>query len=425
MDKQRVVVTGMSCITPIGIGLDSFLENSIKGSSGVRKVDFFNIPDHMSQIAGIIDDFVPESLGTDNSYSGKDRLLLLALETAKKALSHAGLYENNKVSNINLKRAAIYISSAIAQIASMERSFRLQTLDGSQRINNNSNNKNKELANAFLFNSVSGEMQKEFNFLGGNLLIPTGCAGGSDAIVYAMHAIRNNKADIVITGACESPITPLTVSAFSKIGATSMRNNIPKKASSPFDKDRDGFVLSEGAGILILESLEHAQNRKAKVYAELTGVGSVNNCMHMTNIPEDGKAIAHSCVKALEDANLDAKDIDFINAHGSSTPQNDYAETKAFHHIFGDYISKIPVTSIKSQVGHPLSAANAIEIVSSVLSINHNIIPPTINLSSKDEKCNLFVIGNQAYETPIRRILKNSSGFSGIHTSLIIEEFGG
>jgi len=417
MTRHRVVVTGMSLLTPIGLNLSAFWKNSIEGVSGVGLIDWFNIPDHMSKIAGIIRDFQPDSLSTFENPSPLDRALLFAIEATKNALTHANYSD--------LKECSIYLSSAVAQLTQMESTFYVETKKASEPL--------KPLTKAgipnyksFLFNQLTCQLKKHFSFKGRNMLMPTGCAGGLDAIAHAMNAIRQGKAEVVITGATEAPITPLVVAAFSKIGATSTQfNHLPTKASRPFDVKRDGFVLGEGCGILILESYEHALKRNATIYAELTGAGSVNNAFHMTDISPEGKDIAKSCLLAMKDAEIKAEDIDFINAHGSSTPQNDVAETNAYRSIFGSHLDKIPVTSTKSLVGHAFSASNVIEVISTILSIQHNIIPPTINLENQDEKCNLNVVGNTARNASVNCVLKTSSGFSGIHSSLIIQRFKG
>ena len=244
--------------------------------------------------------------------------------------------------------------------------------------------------------------------------------------IAATLLIRSGRASVVLAGATEAPITPLVVAAFGKIAATSTkRNSTPEKASRPFDQARDGFVLAEGAALFVIESLDHAIKRDVPIYGEIIGGGSNNNCFHMTDIPQDGISIARSCQLAIEDARISVQDIDFINAHGSSTQQNDQAEALAFHQIFGSHIHHIPVTSIKSLTGHALSAANGIEIVSSLLTIRDGIIPPTINLENQDPNCNLWVIANRAINKKVRCVLKTSSGFSGLHSSLILKEFQG
>jgi 3-oxoacyl-(acyl-carrier-protein) synthase len=283
----------------------------------------------------------------------------------------------------------------------------------------------RSLLDAFGFNSTAKYLARHFGLGGGYTTVTTGCTGGLDAIGYALEAIRSGVVDVAVTGSTEAPITPLTVAAFGKIGATSLRNAEPQQASRPFDRDRDGFVLAEGCGILVVESLDHAQARGATILAEVAGFGSVNNYYHMTDIPQDGLRIAKSAQLALQDGGITADEIDSINAHGSSTPQNDVAEANAFRYLFGERASTIPVTSTKSQIGHPLSASNSIEVIASVLSLRTGIIPPTINLTQQDPLCPLNVIANVASQQSSHCLLKTSSGFSGIHSSLVLRKYEG
>ncbi len=424
MKKQRVVITGMDAITPIGSDLISFWENSLNGVSGVDTIDFIDIPDNLSQVAGMAKSFMPETLDFYRTTHQNDRAYLLAAAATQGALLHADL----DLSSIDRQqtRTACILSSAVAQIASMERIYCELTDFGSNRLSGDKQLDPRFDYNVFQFHDITAKLSKAFEKFNFHCLLPTGCAGGVDAINYATQAIRNHKADVIITGATEAPITPLVVAAFNKIGATAKHfNHEPSKASRPFDTARNGFVLGEGCGILILEALSHALERGATIHAELIGIGSNNNTYHMTDIPEDGNSIARSCQLALDDANLRADQIDYINAHGSSTRQNDLAESNAFNSIFGTRASKIPVTSIKSQIGHSLAASNAIEIISAVESLKHEIIPPTINLDQQDPAINLNVVNEAEHFPNMNYVLKTSSGFSGIHSSVIIAKYRG
>jgi 3-oxoacyl-(acyl-carrier-protein) synthase len=409
MPNQRVVVTGLGTINPLGKSVPEFWKNCISGSSGVRNISNFfphPIPPHMSQIAGV----APIPFETEQV---QERNLLFTEIAVQEALLDAKLLDTSF-----LKKCGVFIATAIAEIALMEWSF----------------NRHKRgighvgfiplsspyFEESFFFNHVARHIVSKYGLKGGAVTIATGCTGGNDAVGYALHMIREGRVDIAITGATEAPITPLVITAFNKIGATSKRNDQPTKASRPFDVGRDGFVLAEGCGILILESLTHAEARRAPIYAEIRGMGSVNNCYHMTDIPQDGESIAKACQLALKDAKIEPEQVDYINAHGSSTPQNDIAETRAFYRIFGERAGKIPVTSIKSQLGHALSAANSLEVISAILSIRDNIIPPTINLDIQDPACSLRVVANKSLAHEVTTILKTSSGFSGIHSSLVL-----
>lgn len=419
--SRRVVITGMGTVNPNGNSVKEFWENCLKGRSGVRPITAFEIPDNHSQIAGIVDEFEPW-LKVSNLSPHTDRCTAFALKASQEALKSAGVL--GRGDSRNSKRCGVFISTAIAQIMSMEQEFFYQSAGGKRSIEaTDFKGYTRRTLDLFHFNSTAKSLAHQFGFEGGYVTITTGCTGGLDAMGYAIEAIRAGTVDLALTGSTEAPITPLTVAAFSRIGATSMHNVEPEKASRPFDKDRDGFVLAEGCGILVVEALERALARGATILAELVGFGSVNNYYHMTDIPEDGLRIARSAELAMQDAGVTTDDIDSINAHGSSTPQNDVAETNAFWHLFKERTLTIPVTSTKSQIGHPLSASNSIEVVASVMSLGTGFIPPTINLENQDSRCRLNVVGNQARFQPSKCILKTSSGFSGIHSSLIIRKY--
>lgn len=411
MTHSKVVVTGIGTINPLGENVQEFWKNCLVGTSGVRNISgLFSIPEHMSQIAGTTS--VPFNL---NGAKVQERNLLFAEKAVAEAIDDAQLLKTP----LNLKRCGVFISTAIAEIALMEWSFNFHK-KGAGHIDFVSSD-SPYYGESFFFNHVATTIASKYHFQGGAVTIATGCTGGNDAIGYALHRIRSGKVDVAIVGAAEAPITPLVVAAFSKIGATSKRNQEPTQASRPFDRSRDGFVLAEGCGILVLESLAHAQRRGARIYAEVAGFGSVNNCYHMTDIPQEGEAIAAASKLALKDAHTEPAEIDYINAHGSSTPQNDIAECKAFYRVFGSRAREIPVTSIKSQLGHALSAANSLEVIGAVLSLRDRMIPPTINLDSQDPACPLMVVSKQSLKTDINAIIKTSSGFSGIHSSLVLK----
>jgi len=412
MSERRVVVTGIGTINPIGKNVVEFWENCRKGSSGVRNItDLIKIPPHLSQIAGVVP--IPFDKISERA---QQRNLLFAETAVQEALQDANLLGTNFKD-----RCGVFIATAIAEIDLMELSFERNRIN----IANTGfvSPKSSYFGSSFFFNNVAKNIARKYLCQGGSVTISTGCTGGNDAVGYGLHMIRDGKVDIAIVGAVEAPITPLVIAAFGKIRATSSkRNHDPQTASRPFDKDRDGFVLAEGCGILIIENLEHAQKRNAKIYAEIKGTGSVNNCYHMTDIPQDGISISKACLLALKDAKINPDEIDFINAHGSSTPQNDIAECNAFYRIFGNRAKEIPITSIKSQIGHALSAANAIELISVVLSIRDSIIPPTINLESQDPACPLTIVSQRALNKNVTTVLKTSSGFSGIHSSLVLKK---
>jgi 3-oxoacyl-(acyl-carrier-protein) synthase len=418
--NKRVVITGIGTVNPNGNNVPEFWVHCCKGRSGIRPISAFAVPDTYSQIAGIVDDFEPWLEVADLPLN-VDRVTAFALVAAQEALRHAGL--DPAALPGDAARFGVYISTAIAQIASMEKEFYLQSAGGRQSVGIGDGLR-AHAAQWFQFNTTASVLSKRFGFAGGHATMTTGCTGGLDAMGYALDAIRNGVVDVVLTGSTEAPITHLTVAAFGKIGATSKkRNATPTQASRPFERDRDGFVLAEGCGMLVFESLQHALARNAPILAEVGGFASINNCLHMTDIPQDGQSIARSAELALMDARVNVEQVDFINAHGSATPQNDVAESNAFRYLFGERSTRIPVTSIKSQIGHPLSASNSIEVISAVLSLLHSVIPPTINLEHQDPRCQLDVVGNEARDQPVRCVLKTASGFSGIHSSLVLRKY--
>lgn len=425
---RKAVITGIGTVNSIGTNVGEFWSASLAGRSGVRRITEFAIPDTMSQIAGVVDDDwangEPLSASLQSAAGQPDRSLLFALSAAHEALADAGL-DSDAVRAMTPGTTGVYVSTAIAHITTMESEFRRGSREGKQqltRLRSGSAATNSRLGttNPFFFGSTSAEIARAVGIKHGFATMVTGCTGGVDAVGYALQAIRHGGLDLVITGATEAPITPLVVAAFSQINATSLRNDDPIGASRPFDVDRDGFVLAEGCGILVVESLEYALARGARIYAEIRGFGSVNNCFHMTNMPDSGEPIAAASRQAIDDASAHEDEIDFVNLHGSSTPQNDLAEANALRLLFGARASTVPVTSIKSQTGHSLAAANSIELINSVLSIRDGLIPPTINLHRQDPAVGLEVVANTARKTEVNCALKTSSGFGGIHSSLLV-----
>lgn len=421
MNKERVVITGFSAVTPIGSNIEDFWKNNINGASGIQKISDFDIPDGMSKIAGIVKDFNLDDLNlTTDHKNNYDRSCLFALSASYEALKMA----NIKITNNN--NFNVHIASAISNITKMEDVLKNWSDNGKHSIPfKDKSEKDNHLEEWFKFNTVSKILSDYYKFNGEHSVIATGCTGGVDAIGYSFRQIQNKESDLIITGATEAPITPLVVSSFSKINATTKDfNDTPNIASRPFDTDRSGFVLSEGCGIIILESLTHALERNAPIYGEILGFSSTNNAEHMTDIPENGESISIPLQQALLESNLNFSDIDYINLHGSSTPQNDIAETNALKKVFKKQSNNIPVTSIKSQIGHALSASNAIEIVSSIKSLETGIIPPTINVNNQDPQCDLNVITKPNWAPlNIKNIAKISSGFSGIHSSLVFGKY--
>lgn len=305
----------------------------------------------------------------------------------------------------------------------MEEEFALVTDSGKNPINPAL--VRPDLYDAAMFNTPSSELSAKYGLHAVCNTISTGCTAGTDSVGFAMEAIADGEADVMICGASEAPITPITFGAFDTVNVLSVHNAEPSKASRPFDNKRNGFVISEGAGVLICESLEHALNRGARIYAEVVGFGTTCNAYHMTDLPPEGDAMADSITLAMDDAGIMAEDIDYISAHGSSTRQNDVFETSAYKMALGKQAYNIPISSVKSMIGHPLAGANGIELALSSLMFERNMLPPTINQEEADPLCDLNYIPNQAIAKKVDCILKTSSGFSGIHSAMVLKRYKG
>ncbi|MFC1703683.1 beta-ketoacyl-[acyl-carrier-protein] synthase family protein [Candidatus Omnitrophota bacterium] len=420
MSKRRVVVTGLGVVSPNGIGKENVWEGMSQGKSAVKRVDGFDVSLFNTKIAAEVRDFDPFKLGlTHDEVMRMDRYVQFAVVSADMAIKDARL----DFSKIDVTRAGICLANAICGTKYMEEEFSLVTDNGKNPID--PFKVRPDLYDAAMFNTPSSEISARYGLKGICNTISTGCTAGTDSVGFAYEEIQDGNQDLMVTGAAEAPITPITFGAFDVVNVLSARNDEPEKASRPFDASRNGFVLSEGAGILILEELNHALNRGAPIYAEVTGYGSTCNAFHMTDLPADGDAMAKCITLTLKDAGISAADIGHINAHGSSTRMNDVFETNAYKMSLGDYAYKIPTSSLKSMIGHPLAAANAVEMVVSCLIFEKNFLPPTINLENPDPKCDLDYIPNIGRKQKVDTILKTSSGFSGIHSSLILKRWEG
>jgi beta-ketoacyl-acyl-carrier-protein synthase II len=420
MSKRRVVITGIGVISPNGIGKQNAWNAFVSGKSGVQLVDGFDVSLFNTKIAAEVRDFDPFRFGLSHEdVMRMDRYVQFAVVAADMALKDSGL----DFSKEDPTRIGVCLANAICGTKYMEEEFALVTDDGKNPIDPAL--VRPDLYDAAMFNTPSIEISSQYGFKGICNTLSTGCTAGTDSIGFAFEAIQDAEQDIMVSGAAEAPITPVTFGAFDVVNVLSVKNAQPEQASRPFDNKRDGFVLSEGAGILILEELNHALKRNARIYAEVIGFGTSCNAFHMTDLPADGTAMADCITLALKDAGLKPQDIDYINAHGSSTRMNDIFETNAYKMIFGDYAYKLPISSLKSMIGHPLAAANAVELTVCSMIFEKNILPPTINQEEKDPKCDLDYIPNVARAKKVNTILKTSSGFSGIHSSLVLRRFHG
>jgi beta-ketoacyl-acyl-carrier-protein synthase II len=415
MQKRRVVITGLGVISPNGIGKENVWQAMSRGESAVRLVDSFDVSLFNTRIAAEARDFDPFKLGLTHEEAVRmDRYVQFGVVCADMALKDSKL----DLSKEDPERIGVCLANAICGTKYMEEEFALVTDDGKNPID--PAKVRPDLYDAAMFNTPSIEISARYNLNGICNTLSTGCTAGTDSLGFALEAIQDAEQDIMFAGAAEAPITPVTFGAFDVVNVLSCRNDNPQGASRPFDNKRDGFVLSEGAGILILEELNHALRRNCPIYAEVVGFGTSCNAFHMTDLPADGSAMANCINLALKDAGMKPQDIDYINAHGSSTRMNDIFETSAYKMVFGDYAYKLPTSSLKSMIGHPLAAANAVELVVCSMIFEKDILPPTINQEEKDPLCDLDYIPNVARAKKVNTILKTSSGFSGIHSSLIL-----
>ena len=418
--KRRVVVTGVGIIAPNGIGNDACYSAMIKGVSAVRRVTEFDVSLFNTKIAAQVHDFDPIALGlTFEEAVRMDRYVQFAMVAARMALHDSHL----DLGKVDKDRMGVSLANAICGTKYMEEEFALVTDSGRKPINPAI--VRPDLYDAAMFNTPSSEISAKYGLQGVCNTISTGCTAGTDSVGFSFEAITDGDADVMITGASEAPVTPITFGAFDTVNVLSVHNDDPAKASRPFDNKRNGFVISEGAGLLIIEELEHALKRGARIYCEITGFGTTCNAYHMTDLPPEGDAMADSITLAMDDAGIKPQTIDYVNAHGSSTRQNDVFETSAYKMALGAQAYKIPISSVKSMIGHPLAGANGVELALSSMIFERNILPPTINQETPDPQCDLYYIPNEAIQKKVDCILKTSSGFSGIHSAMVLQRYKG
>ncbi len=410
---RRVVVTGLGAITPVGTGVQKFWENLIAGVSGIDIIKRFDpIEAGLTvHIAAEVKDFEPERYFDKKEAQKVSDFIKFAVAASEEAIKDSGLLE----SKYDPYRVGVIIGTGIGGLRDIEEQQKVLMEKGPRRVS-------PFFIPYGISNMASGLVAIRFGFKGPNYCVVSACATGNHAIGDAMRLIQKGDIDVAIAGGCESAITPLGIAGFAVMRALSTRNHEPQKASRPFDKDRDGFVMGEGAGILVLEEYEHAKARGAKIYAELVGYGATDDAYHITAPCADGEG-AYMCMKlALEDAGIRPEDVDYINAHGTSTPLNDKSETLAIKRLFGEHAYRLKISSNKSMIGHLLGAAGAVEAVATVKTIETGIIPPTINLENPDPECDLDYVPNKAIESPVRYALSNSFGFGGTNACLVFKK---
>jgi 3-oxoacyl-[acyl-carrier-protein] synthase II len=414
---RRVVVTGMGLVSPFGVGVEKTWPLLISGQSALRPILGFPTDDLPCRIAGQLmhhpDLFDPAVYITDKDRRRMDDFILYAMIAADEAIANAGWTPQN---DHDADQTGVMIGSGIGGLPEIERSSLLLAERGPRRVS-------PFFIPSSLINLASGQISIKHGFRGPNHAVVTACASGSHAIGDAARLIQMGDADVMVAGGAEAAICRVGMAGFASAKALSTGyNDTPEKASRPWDRGRDGFVMGEGAGILVLEELEHARARGAKIYAELTGYGLSGDAHHITAPAEDGDG-AYRCMRmALKRAALPVEAIDYINAHGTSTPAGDVIEVRAVKKLFGDHAYKVAMSSTKSAIGHLLGAAGAVEAVFSILALNTNIIPPTLNLDDPDEECDLNFVPHQAQEKVLTHVLSNSFGFGGTNASLVFSK---
>jgi 3-oxoacyl-[acyl-carrier-protein] synthase II len=407
--RPRVVVTGMGVISPLGQNVDALWANLLAGESRAARITRFDVSDYMVQIACETNDFDPLNYMDKKDARRTDRVVQFAVATAKQAVQQAGL----EIHPDNANRIGVVYGTAIGGLETIHQGYETLYEKGPMRVS--------PLTGAMMLpDMASGQIAITFGVRGPNHCVISACATGNTALGESAEMIRRGAADVVIAGSADAPMTPFALAAFHRTGAMSTRNDDPRRASRPFDAKRDGFVFGEGAGAVVLESLEHARARGAKPLAEVAGYGSSNDAFHVSAPAEDGGGAVLSMVRAMEDAGIRPEDVDYINAHGTSTLLNDASETMAIKRVFGKRAYDVPISSTKSMVGHMMGAAGAVEAVVCIKTIRSGIVHPTINYEYPDPECDLDYVPNEPREVNVKTVLSNAFGFGGHNATLVI-----
>ncbi len=410
MNKRRVVVTGVGAVTPLATGAEESWQALCQGKSGVARITKFDPSGFKTQIAAEVKDFHPEDFLDKKKIRRTDPFVHYALAATRMALDDSGLIINDN----NANRVGIVMGTCVGGMITYEKNLRTLQEEGPDKVS-------PFFIPGFIPNMATGEISIAFGAKGPSKCVVTACASGSHAIGDAFRLIQYGETDAMIAGGSDAYILPVGIAGLGRMKAISRRNDEPEKASRPFDKDRDGFVLGEGAGVMILEELEQAKRRGATIYAELVGYGSSIDGFHITEPDCENQA---KCIKlALNEASISASDIDYINAHGTATLLNDMSETKAIKAALGERSRKVPVSSNKSMIGHLLAAAGAVEAIFTILTIRDGVIPPTINYDTPDPECDLDYVPNVARKAEVNIALSNSFGFGGANAALVIRNF--
>ncbi|MBI3925016.1 MAG: beta-ketoacyl-ACP synthase II [Armatimonadetes bacterium] len=407
--RRRVVVTGLGTITALGLGWEIFWRSLLEGRSGVGMISFFDAAEFTTRIAAEVKQFNPEDFIPKKDARRMDRTIQFSVAAARMALEDSGL----QVTPENAERIGASIGSGIGGMITWEEQHRVLIERGARKVS-------PFFIPMMIPNMPSGQVSIQFGIKGPNYSVVSACATGGNCIASAMDVIRSGKADVMLAGGTEAAITPLAFAGFCSLRALSTRNDEPERASRPFDRDRDGFVMGEGAGVLVLEEREHALARGARIHAELAGYGATADAYHITNPDPEGEGAARAMKQALEEAGLGPEEVDYVNAHGTSTPVGDPCETRAIKRLFGDHAYKLAVSSTKSMTGHTLGAAGALETIVCALAVKDDILPPTINYENPDPECDLDWVPNVSRKTPVKVALNNTFGFGGQNAVLCV-----
>lgn len=409
---RRVVITGIGCATPVGIGKEEFWNSLINGISGISYITNFDNEEYASKIAGEVKNFSPEEYIDKKEAKRMDKFTQFAVAGTKLAIEDSKL----DIDKVDKERFGVIIGSGVGGIETLEKQHTNLLKKGPRRVS-------AFFIPMMITNMAPGQISMLYGAKGPSFAVTSACASGTHAIGEAFRMIQRGVSDVIITGGSEAAVSTMAVAGFSSMKALSTRNDEPTKASRPFDKDRDGFVIGEGSGILIVEELEHALKRNAHIYGEIVGYGATSDAYHITAPDPEAVGAANAMRLALEDANVECNKVDYINAHGTSTYYNDKLETLAIKKVFKEHAYKVAISSTKSMTGHLLGAAGGIEAIASVLAIENGIIPPTINYETPDLECDLNYVPNESINREVNYVLSNSLGFGGHNASLLFKKF--
>ena len=412
MSRDRIVITGLGAVAPNGNTSNEFWDSLINSKSGIGPITYFDASNHRVSIAGQLSNFSPEKFINPKEIRKLDPFSVYALVAAEEAINMSGL----DFDRINLDLAGVTIGTGVGGIQTLEEQHSIIKDKSARRVS-------PQFVPKMISNIAGGQISIKWGLKGPNQTVTSACASANDAIGLAMRLILAGDADIMITGGTEASVTPLTIAGFANMRALSQSCEYPEKASRPFDKNRDGFVLGEGAGILVIERESHAMNRGANILAELAGYGSTDDAFHVTQPSKGGLGGMKAMERALSNASLNTDEIDYINAHGTSTPFNDKNESHAISELFSNNINTLKVSSTKSMTGHLLGATGAIEAIASVKAINNSILPPTINYDTPDPDCLLDFVPNHAQDLKINAVLSNNFGFGGHNSVLCLKKY--